>query len=122
MVRRLEFRPLLYETPNRLSAWQRVQQQGLIILLGFPDLYYRSVFNRLDRALNRLTIETRVGRHDRTGIAMMNAHRPAAYSNLGNALLDEEVEAHGRQRPTHRFGRSRGPGQARRGSCSICLD
>ena len=66
-----KFRPLLYETPNRLSTWQRVQQQGLIVLLGFPDLYYRSVFNRLDRALNRLTIETRVGRHDRTGIAMM---------------------------------------------------
>jgi glycosyltransferase involved in cell wall biosynthesis len=66
-----KFRPLLYETPNRLSAWQRVQQQALMVLLGFPDLYYRPVFNRLDRALNRLTIETRVGRHDRTGIAMM---------------------------------------------------
>ena len=24
-----KFRPLLYETPNRLSTWQRVQQRGL---------------------------------------------------------------------------------------------
>src|SRR6516164_3663498 len=29
-------RPLLYETPNRLSTWQRVQQAALVLLLSVP--------------------------------------------------------------------------------------
>jgi glycosyltransferase involved in cell wall biosynthesis len=64
-------RPLLYETPNRLSTWQRVQQAALVLLLSVPDLFYRRAFNRLDRSLNRLTMEAGLSRCNRTGITMM---------------------------------------------------
>ena len=66
-----KFRPLLYQTPNRLSTWQRVQQEALVLFLTVPDLFYRRVFNRLDRSLNRLTIQASATRCDRTGITMM---------------------------------------------------